>query len=94
MYAYQRQSLRPDNSIPFCNFTEEEALHIKTVYQDTGKQISTSVTEDAHIQIIKTEWENETEYSYFNNDPVIISFVQRRDAYNRENNIISVRTVL
>jgi len=94
MYAYQRQSVRTDKAIPFCNFTDEELAHIKATYQDTGKQVSTSVTEDDFVQVIRTEWVDEVAYSYFNSDPVIVAFVQRRDKYNKDNNIVSIRTVL
>lgn len=90
-YTLTRISIRPDTSVPFWEFNDEDNAHFQTEYLDKGRSLSRTITvsEDGLTQYRVNEWDALDSWAAYSNDPRMIPRYAERDAYNAKNHIYS-----
>jgi hypothetical protein len=81
---------RQDPNVPFFEMTEEEKNHRKTNYIQTGKILFGKMTlsEDKLVRTLVTVYIDNDARNTYRNDPVLVSFRERRNAYYSANGIV------
>lgn len=81
---------RQDPNVPFFEMSEEEKNHRKVSYIQAGKILFGKMTlsEDQLVRTLVTVFIDNDARNAYRNDPVLVSFRERRNAYNSANNIV------
>jgi protein involved in sex pheromone biosynthesis len=79
-------TVRPNASVPFYTFTEEQRTHFTTVYTNTGKMTrTTEKSPDNLTKIVERTFATEADYEAYKADSVLIAAKTAREAYNQAN---------
>ena len=93
MFLVQRIFTRLDAAVLFYTPTAEFKAHAKATFVDTQKILSdtSSITEDKLKLVISTMWKDEASWNEYTSDPVVVTHITTRNAYNTEHNITDER---
>lgn len=81
---------RQDPNVPFFEMNDEEKEHRKANYIAAGKILFGKMTlsEDKLVRTLVTVFIDNDARTTYRNDPVLVSFRERRNTYNSANGIV------
>jgi len=87
-------TVRPNESVPFYAFTEEQRTHFTNAYENAGKMTrSVEKSPDNLTKVVERTFATEADYESYKADSVTQAAKTARQAYNSANNHTTSFTV-
>ena len=90
-YTESRITFRPDDTVPFWDYTDEIKQHILETYVTPGlrENFTKTFSEDGLVRTVTGTWKDRASFIIFCQDPIMLQNFADRDAHNNANNIFS-----